>query len=150
MREVQMAMSKNWSNAIALYMSVDWGLKCESLNPPYAEFKSPKTNGKVRFEIYFTNYFVNNKGAFVSTETIDTRSIGNSDYTVLCIWNKSNNNCVVLKTEDAVALLDNRCDEFNLSDLVPLIKRKFEIGVRKRKDEHADIPNDSTGQLQEG
>lgn len=141
----QMEMSKNWSNAIGMYMALDWGLKCESLNPPYASFHSPKTNGKIRFEIYFTNYYVDVKGTWVSTEYIDTQSLGNSDYIVLCIWNKTNNNCVVLKTEDAVMLMNNKKERFALADLVPLIKRKFEIGVSKM--DNADLPNDSVGQV---
>ena len=148
MSEFQMEMSKNWSNAIGMYMALDWGLKCESLNPPYASFHSPKTNGKVRFEIYFTNYYVDNRGAWVSTESIDTKSLGNSDYLVLCIWNKPNNNCVVLKTQDAVALMDNNQDRFPLEELVPMIKRKFEIGVSKM--DNADIPSKLTDKLQEG
>lgn len=148
MHPIQMEMSTKWSNAIGMYMAVDWGLKCESLNPPYASFHSPKTNGKVRFEIYFTNYYVDNKGTWVSTESIETKSLGNSDYVVLCIWNKTNNNCVVLKTQDAVMLMDNNRECFPLADLVPLIKRKFEIGVKKM--DNADIPNEAVGQLQEG
>tara|TARA_Y100000114_G_C11609890_1_gene254582 strand:+ start:27 stop:458 length:432 start_codon:yes stop_codon:yes gene_type:complete len=134
MEGFQMGMSKNWSNAIGMYMALDWGLKCESLNPPYASFHSPKTNGKVRFEIYFTNYYDDVKGTWISTETIDTKSIGMSDYMVLCIWNKPNNNCVVLKSEDAVRLMDNNKDRFPLAELVPLIKRKFQIGIKKMDD----------------
>lgn len=130
----QGVMSQKWSNAIAMLMALDWGLKCESLNPPYAEFISPKTNGKVKFEIYFTNYFVDEKQSYVSTKHIDTKSIGFSDYTVLCIWNKPNNNCVVIKTEDARMLMQNDNGKFFLADLVPVIKRKFEIGVSKMGD----------------
>lgn len=142
MNAFQMEMSKNWSNAIGMYMALDWGLKCESLNPPYASFHSPKTNGKVRFEIYFTNYYVDVKGTWVNTDNIDTKSLGNSDYIVLCIWNKQNNNCVVLKTEDAVMLMDNNKDRFPLASLVPLIKRKFEIGVSKM--DNADLSDEAT------
>ena len=131
MKGFQMGMSKKWSNAIGMYMALDWGLKCESLNPPYASFHSPKTNGKVRFEIYFTNYYDDVKGTWISTETIDTKSLGISDYMVLCVWNKPNDNCVVLKSEDAVRLMDNNKDRFLLAELVPLIKRKFKIGVSK-------------------
>ncbi len=145
METFQMGMSKNWSNAIGMYMALDWGLKCESLNPPYATFHSPKTNGKVRFEIYFTNYYVDVKGAWVSTEDIDTKSLGNSDYIVLCLWNKPNNNCVVLKTQDAVMLMDNNRERFPLTDLVPLIKRKFEIGVNKMDD--ADLSDEAPSEL---
>jgi len=136
----QGVMSQKWSNAIAMLMALDWGLKCESLNPPYAEFISPKTNGKIKFEIYFTNYYTDGPKAYVSTEYIDTMSLGLSDYTVLCIWNKPNNNCVVIKTEDARMLMQNNEGKFNLADLVPLIKRKFEIGVSKMDD--ADIPHE--------
>jgi len=136
----QGVMSQKWSNAIAMLMALDWGLKCESLNPPYAEFISPKTNGKIKFEIYFTNYYTDGDKAYVSTEYIDTMSLGLSDYTVLCIWNKPNNNCVVIKTEDARMLMQNNESKFNLADLVPLIKRKFEIGVSKMDD--ADIPHE--------
>jgi len=136
----QGVMSQKWSNAIAMLMALDWGLKCESLNPPYAEFISPKTNGKIKFEIYFTNYYTDGDKAYVSTEYIDTMSLGLSDYTVLCIWNKPNNNCVVIKTEDARMLMQNNESKFNLADLVPLIKRKFEIGVRKMDD--ADLPHE--------
>ena len=135
-------MSKNWSNAIGMYMALDWGLKCESLNPPYASFHSPKTNGKVRFEIYFTNYYVDVKGVWVNTDNMDTKSLGNSDYIVLCIWNKQNNNCVVLKTEDAVMLMANNKDRFPLANLVPFIKRKFEIGVNKM--DNADLSDEAT------
>lgn len=135
-------MSKNWSNAIAMYMALDWGLKCESLNPPYAEFVSKKTKGKLKFEIYFTNYYVNNSGSYVNTEHIDTNAVGNSDFVVLCIWNKTNNNCVVLKTEDARLLMQNNDDKFVLSSLVPVIKRKFEINVSKM--DNADISNEAT------
>ena len=138
---VQMVMSKKWSNAIGAYMALDWGLKCESLNPPYATFHSPKTNGKVRFEIYFTNYYDDVKGTWVSTETIDTKSLGISDYIVLCIWNKPNNNCVVLKSADAVSLMDNNQDRFPLAELIPLIKRKFEIGVSKM--DNANLSNEA-------
>lgn len=148
MEDFQGAMSKNWSNAIGMYMALDWGLKCESLNPPYASFHSPKTNGKVVFEIYFTNYYVDNKGTWVSTELIDTRSLGISDYIVLCIWNKPNNNCVVLKTEDAVQLMDNNQERFPLTELVPLIKRKFEIGVSKL--DNADLSDEALSKLQKG
>lgn len=137
----QMVMSEKWSNAIALYMGLDWGLKTESLNPPYAEFISPKTKGRVKFEIYFTNMFKNQKDTFcISTENIDTSSIGNSHYVVLCIWNKSNDNCVVLSTEDARMLMDNKSDSFLISDMVPKIKRKFSIGINKMED--ADLPDD--------
>lgn len=142
MSAFQMEMSKNWSNAIGMYMALDWGLKCESLNPPYASFHSPKTNGKVRFEIYFTNYYVDVKGVWVNTDNMDTKSLGNSDYIVLCIWNKQNNNCVVLKTEDAVMLMANNKDRFPLANLVPFIKRKFEIGVNKM--DNADLSNEAT------
>lgn len=137
-------MSEKWSNAIAMYMALDWGLKCESLNPPYAEFISPKTNGKVRFEIYFANMFENCKKVFcINTEHINTSNIGNSDYVVLCIWNKTNDNCVVLKTEDAKMLMDNRSDCFSLAEIVPKIKRKFAIGVNKM--DNADLPNEAVG-----
>jgi|TARA_R100000482_G_C5033037_1_gene104933 hypothetical protein len=142
MSAFQMEMSKNWSNAIGMYMALDWGLKCESLNPPYASFHSPKTNGKVRFEIYFTNYYVDVKGVWVNTDNMDTKSLGNSDYIVLCIWNKQNNNCVVLKTEDAVMLMANNKDRFPLASLVPFIKRKFEIGVNKM--DNADLSDEAT------
>lgn len=142
MSSFQMEMSKNWSNAIGMYMALDWGLKCESLNPPYASFHSPKTNGKVRFEIYFTNYYVDVKGVWVNTDNMDTKSLGNSDYIVLCIWNKQNNNCVVLKTEDAVMLMANNKDRFPLANLVPFIKRKFEIGVNKM--DNADLSDEAT------
>lgn len=142
MSAFQMEMSKNWSNAIGMYMALDWGLKCESLNPPYASFHSPKTNGKVRFEIYFTNYYVDVKGVWVNTDNMDTKSLGNSDYIVLCIWNKQNNNCVVLKTEDAVMLMANNKDRFPLANLVPFIKRKFEIGVNKM--DNADLSDEAT------
>jgi hypothetical protein len=136
-------MSKNWSNAIALYMAVDWRLKCESLSPPYAEFISPKTRGKVRFEIYFTNMFQDHRGNFcVDTETIDTASIGNSDYVILCIWNKQNDNCVVLKTEEAKMMMDNKRECFPLSEIVPKIKRKFAIGVTKT--DNADLPDETS------
>lgn len=145
MSAFQEGMSSKWSNAIGMYMALDWGLKCESLNPPYAHFHSPKTNGKVRFEIYFTNYFMDGDTAWISTEYIDTQSLGMSDYIVLCLWNKRNNNCVVLKTEDAVMLINNKKDKFPLGDLVPLIKRKFEIGVNKMED--ADLSNDALSEL---
>lgn len=137
----QGSMSKNWSNAIALYMAVDWGLKCETLSPPYAEFLSPKTKGKVKFEIYFTNYYVENKIPYINTDSMNTDSIGNSDYTIVCIWNKPNNNCVVLKTEDACMLMKNRQDKFLMSELISKIKRKFEIGVSEMDD--ADLPNET-------
>jgi hypothetical protein len=144
----QGVMSQQWSNAIAMLMALDWGLKCESLNPPYAEFISPKTQGKLKFEIYFTNYYTKDGEAFINTEHIDTQSLGLSHFTVLCIWNKPNNNCVVLKTEDARMLMQNNDSKFPLMKLVPVIKRKFEIGVSKMDD--ADIPNEAVGQLQEG
>ena len=144
----QGVMSQKWSNAIAMLMALDWGLKCESLNPPYAEFISPKTNSKLKFEIYFTNYYVDNSESFISTEHIDTKSVGLSNFTVICIWNKPNNNCVVLKTEDARMLMQNNDNKFPLIQLVPLIKRKFEISVNKMDD--ADLPNDTVSQLQEG
>jgi len=144
----QGAMSKNWSNAIGMYMALDWGLKCESLTPPYAEFISPKTQGKVKFEIYFTNLYKDASGTWINTEHIDTQNLGNSDYTVICIWNKPNNNCVVLKTEDACMLMKNHNNRFPLADLVPCIKRKFEIGVNKMDD--ADLPNEASSELQEG
>jgi len=140
------AMSKNWSNAIGMYMALDWGLKCESLNPPYAEFISPKTKGKVKFEIYFTNYYVKDDVAYINTECIDTDTLGDSDYAVLCIWNKPNNNCVVLKTEDACMLMKNNKDRFLMSDLIPAIKRKFEIGVNKL--DNADLSDEALSKLQ--
>jgi hypothetical protein len=143
----QGVMSQKWSNAIAMLMALDWGLKCESLNPPYAEFLSPKTNCNIKFEIYFSNYFIDGEKSYVSTEYIDTVSLGLSHYLVLCIWNKPNNNCVVLKTEDARMLMQNNENRFNLAELVPLIKRKFEIGVSKMDD--ADLPDEVAGQLQE-
>ena len=143
----QGVMSQKWSNAIAMLMALDWGLKCESLNPPYAEFLSPKTNGNIKFEIYFSNYFIDGEKSYVSTEYIDTVSLGLSHYLVLCIWNKPNNNCVVLKTEDARMLMQNNENRFNLAELIPLIKRKFEIGVSKMDD--ADLPDEVAGQLQE-
>jgi len=139
----QGVMSQKWSNAIAMLMALDWGLKCESLNPPYAEFFSPKTNGKIKFEIYFTNYYTDGPKAYVSTEHIDTMSLGLSDYMVLCIWNKPNNNCVVIKTEDARMLMQNNDSKFNLADLVPLIKRKFEIGVSKM--DNANLSDEAVG-----
>jgi len=142
----QGAMSKNWSNAIGMYMALDWGLKCESLNPPYAEFISPKTKGKVKFEIYFTNYYVKDNTAYINTDCIDTDTLGDSDYAVLCIWNKPNNNCVVLKTEDACMLMKNNKDRFLMSDLIPVIKRKFEIGVNKL--DNADLSDEAVSKLQ--
>ena len=144
----QGVMSQKWSNAIAMLMALDWGLKCEALNPPYAEFISPKTNSKLKFEIYFTNYYIDHSESFISTEHIDTKSVGLSNFTVICIWNKPNNNCVVLKTEDARMLMQNNDNKFPLIQLVPLIKRKFEISVNKMDD--ADLPNDTVSQLQEG
>lgn len=137
----QGVMSQKWSNAIAMYMAIDWGLRLESLSPPYAEFKSSKTNGKLKFEIYFTNIIDTNEGYCLNTEHIDVKSIGLSDYTVLCIWNKGNDNCVVLKSEDAKMLMDNNRRCFPLGEIVPKIKRKFAIHVSKTED--ADIPNEA-------
>ena len=141
-------MSKNWSNAIGLYMALDWGLKCESLNPPYAEFISPKTKGKVKFEIYFTNFYIKENIPYINTDCIETESIGDSDYAVLCIWNKPNNNCVVLKTEDACMLMKNNKDRFLMSELIPVIKRKFEISVNKM--DNADLSDEAISKLQKG
>jgi hypothetical protein len=45
-------------------------------------------------------------------------------------------------------LMQNNDNKFPLMKLVPVIKRKFEIGVSKMDD--ADIPNEAVGQLQEG
>jgi hypothetical protein len=143
--EFQMRMSEKWSNAIAAYMALDWGLRLESLNPPYSTFTSTKTNGKVTFEVYFTNMFQANQEYKVSTEYINTNNLGLSDYVVICIWNKTQDNCVVLKTEDAVELMQNNSNAFALVDLVPKIKRKFEIGVNKM--DNADIPNEAVGSL---
>ena len=146
--EFQMKMSENWSNAIAAYMALDWGLRLESLNPPYASFHSIKTNGKVSFEIYFTHMYQQQDQYLVSTEFINVPEVGQSDFLVLCIWNKQNNNAVVLKTQDAVELMSINKDSFPLAELVPRIKRKFEVGVSKM--DKADLPNEADGSLQEG
>ena len=146
--EFQMKMSENWSNAIAAYMALDWGLRLESLNPPYASFHSTKTNGKVSFEIYFTHMYQQYDQYLVSTEFINVPEVGQSDFLVLCIWNKQNDNAVVLKTQDAVELMSLNQDSFPLSELVPKIKRKFEVGVNKM--DKTDLSDEADGGLQEG
>jgi len=115
-----MAYHSKWSNAIALFAQMNWGVEVLALEPPF--FLGKQKGKKITFEGVILE-------KFQGDISISINSI--SDYLCLVFADKPGDNLVLLRTQDVYEIVSR---PFKVQDIVPHIKLKEKVEISHERD----------------
>jgi hypothetical protein len=115
-----MVYPSKWSNAIALFAQMNWGVRVLALEPPF--FLGEQKSKRITFQgIVLKDY----RGK------IDIDVNKNTDYLCLVFDNKPGSNLVLLKTKDVIDIVSR---PFEVSAIVPHIRVKDQVEIEHEED----------------
>jgi len=115
-----MGYPSKWSNAIALFAQMNWGVQVLALEPPF--FLGMQKGKKMTFQgIVLKDY----RGKIA----IDVNK--NTDYLCLVFANKPGANLILLQTKQVIDIVSRA---FEVSEIVNHIRLKEEIEIQHERD----------------
>ena len=118
--EIAMVYPSKWSNAIALFAQMNWGVQVLALEPPF--FLGEQKGKKITFQgIILKDY----RGKL----SIDVNP--NTDYLCLAFDNKPGANLVLLRTKEVYDIVSK---PFEVSAIVNYIRLKDTVEIEHERD----------------
>jgi len=117
---VAMVYHSKWSNAIALFAQMNWGVQVLALEPPF--FLGEQKGKKITFEGVILKQYQGELKLTINT---------NTDYLCLVFDNKPGDNLILLRTQDVKDIVSR---PFEVVEIVPHIRLKDKVEISHERD----------------
>lgn len=115
-----MGYHSKWSNAIALFAQMNWGVKVLALEPPF--FLGEQQGKRLTFEAIILDDFQGDIAITINA---------NTEYLCLVFANKPGANLVLLRTKDVYKIVSR---PFEIQEIVPHIRLKETVEISHERD----------------
>jgi hypothetical protein len=117
---VAMVYHSKWSNAIALFAQMNWGVQVLALEPPF--FLGEQKGKKITFEGVILKEYQGKINLTINS---------NTNYLCLVFDNKPGDNLILLRTQDVLDIVSR---PFEVIEIVPHIRLKDKVEISHERD----------------